>query len=131
MDLPSEAMRLLNDRNTTVTLATTAHDGTVNVATIRAFKAPEPNIIVLAQPGGTQIDNELSQHLKTGRLVSLLCVLTGGQRETAYELICSVKEFQTAGPLYEKFLDALRVRSIDLNGAWILVPVDVIDRSSS
>jgi len=59
MDLPDEAVRLLNDRSAVKTLATTALDGTVSLVNIRGVNAPERNIIVLAQPGGVQIDRSL------------------------------------------------------------------------
>ena len=131
MDLPDEPVRLLNDRSAAKTLATTALDGTVNLLNIRDVKAPEPNIIVLAQPGEAEIDQELWRHLATSGLVSILCVLVSGKREIAYQVICSVREFQTAGPLYEKFLDELRARTVDLKGVWVLEPVDVVDRSFS
>jgi hypothetical protein len=131
MDLPDEAMRLLNDRTATTTLATTALDGTISLISIRGVKAPEANIIVLAQPGGAQIDRELMRHMETSSLVSILCVSTSGEREIAYQVICSVIEFQTAGPLYEKFLDELRARTVDLKGVWVLKPADVLDRSFS
>jgi hypothetical protein len=131
MDLPDEAMRLLNDRTATTTLATTALDGTISLVSIRGVKAPEANIIVLAQPGRAQIDQELMRHIENSSLVSILCVSTSGEREIAYQVICSVIEFQTAGPLYEKFLDELRARTVDLKGVWVLEPADVLDRSSN
>lgn len=131
MDLPDEAVRLLNDRSAVKTLATTALDGTVSLVNIRGVNAPERNIIVLAQPGGAQIDQELMRHMETSSLVSILCVSISGEREIAYQVICSVTEFQTAGPLYEKFLDELRARTVDLKGVWVLEPADVVDRSFS
>ena len=129
MDLPDKVMRLLNDRSATVTLATTALDGTISLVRIQGVKAPEANTIVLAQPGRAQVDQELMRHMETNSLVSILCALTSGEREIAYQVICSVIEFQTAGPLYEKFLDELRARTVDLNGVWVLEPADVLDRS--
>ena len=131
MDLPDEAMRLLNDRTATTTLATTALDGTISLVSIRGVKAPEANIIVLAQSGGAQIDQELMRHMENSSLVSILCVSTSGEREIAYQVICSVIEFQTAGPLYEKFLDELQARTVDLKGVWVLEPADVLDRPSN
>jgi len=71
------------------------------------------------------------RHMETNSLVSILCVSTSGEREIAYQVICSVIEFQTTGPLYEKFLDELRARTVDLKGVWVLEPVDVVDRSFS
>jgi hypothetical protein len=129
MDLLDNAMRLLNDRTATIMLATASRGGTINLTTILAVKAPEQNVILLAQPRGTQIEEELLHNLETGSLISVLCASASAQRETAYQVICSVKEFQTTGPLYEKFIDVLRMRTVDLKGVWVLEPVDVIDRS--
>jgi len=131
MDLPDDVMRLLNDRSAVKALATTALDGTISLLNIRGAKAPEPNIIVLAQPAEAQIDKELMRHMETSSLVSILCVSARGERDIAYQVICSVIEFQSAGPLYEKFLDELRARTVDLKGVWVLEPVDVVNRSSS
>ena len=131
MDLPDDVMALLNDRDAVKTLATIAEDGSTSLVAVKAVKAPEPSIIVLAQTVAKQLDSELLRHMDTGSLVSILCVSARGELEVAYQIICSVKEFQTAGPLYEKFLDELRARTVDLDGAWVLEPVDVIDRSAS
>ena len=131
MDLPDDVMALLNDRDAVKTLATIAEDGTTSLVAVKAVRAPEPNVIVLAQTAAKQLDSELLRHMDTGSLVSILCVSTRGELQAAYQIICSVKEFQTTGPLYEKFLDELRARTIDLNGAWVLEPVDVVDRSAS
>jgi len=131
MDLPDDVMELLNDRDAVKTLATIAHDGTTSLAAVKAIRAPEPNVIVFAQTAAKQLDSELLRHMDNGSLVSILCVSARGELQVAYQIICSVREFQTAGPLYEKFLDELRARYVDLDGVWVLNPVDVVDRSVS
>jgi hypothetical protein len=131
MDLPDDVTALLNDRDAVKTLATIAEDGSTSLVAVKAVRAPEPSVIVLAQTVTKQLDSDLLRHMDTGRLVSILCVSARGELQVAYQIICSVKEFQTAGPLYEKFLDELRARTVDLDGAWVLEPVDVIDRSAS
>lgn len=131
MDLPDDVMGLLNDRDAVKTLATIADDGTTSLVAVKAVRAPEPNVIVLAQTAAKQLDGELLRHMDTGSLVSILCVSARGELQVAYQIICSVREFQTAGPLYEKFLDELRARTVDLKGVWVLEPVDVVDRSAS
>jgi hypothetical protein len=130
MDLPDDVMALLNDRDAVKTLATIAEDGSTSLVAVKAIRAPEPSVIVLAQTVTKQLDSDLLHHMDTGSLVSILCVSARGELQVAYQIICSVKEFQTAGPLYEKFLDELRARTVDLDGAWVLEPVDVIDRSA-
>ncbi|MGA3359313.1 MAG: hypothetical protein ABSC87_03780 [Halobacteriota archaeon] len=131
MDLPDDVMALLNDRDAVKTLATIAENGSTSLVAVKAVRAPEPSIIVFAQTVAKQLDSELLRHMDTGSLVSILCVSERGELQIAYQIICSVKEFQTTGPLYEKFLDELRARTVDLDGAWVLEPVDVIDRSAS
>lgn len=124
-------MGLLRDRNAIKTLATIAHNGTASLTNIKAIKAPEPNVIVFALTNARQVDTELTRHMDAGVLISILCSLAKGDREVAFQIVCGVREFQTAGPLYDKFVDELRARSVDLEGVWVLEPVDVIDRSTS
>lgn len=131
MDLPDDAIGLLNDHDTVKTLATIADDGTMSLVAIKAVRAPEPNVVVLAQVMAKQLYSELLRHMDTGSLMSILCLSARGERQVAYQIICSVREFQTAGPLYEKFLDELRARYVDLDGVWVLDPVDIVDRSAS
>ena len=130
MLLPDSIIGLLRDDKTVKTLATVAHDGTTSLTLIKALKAPEPNVLVLAFTDAKRLDQELVHHMEAGSLVSILCSLAKGDREIAFQVACSVREFQTAGPLYDKFLDELRARSVDLEGVWVLDPVDVIDRST-
>jgi hypothetical protein len=131
MDLPHIVMGLLNDSETKKTLVTVAVDGKTNLTTIKAIKLPKPSVIVLAQVAAKQLNKELLVHMHNGRLVSILCVSVKEEQRTAFQIVCSVKEFQTSGPLYEKFLDELRARYLDLDGVWVLEPVDVVDRSIS
>ena len=126
MHLPDDLMLLLNDSNVEKKLVTLATNGTTNVRSIKALHAPEPTVIVLAQIDA-QLNGELLAYLSHGGLVSILCVSTKGEQLAAYQILCSVREFQTSGPLFDKFLDELRVRSIDLEGVWALEPVDIVD----
>jgi hypothetical protein len=131
MLLPDGVIGLLRDRNAIKTLATIARDGATSLTNIKSLKAPEPHVIVFALTDAKPVDEELVRHMEAGSLVSVLCSLAKGDREVAFQVVCSVREFQTAGPLYDKFLDELRARSVDLEGVWVLEPVDVIDRSTS
>jgi nickel-dependent lactate racemase len=131
MDLPNIVMGLLNDSETEKTLVTVAADGKTSLTNIKSIKLPKPSVIVLAQVAAKQLNEELLAHMNKGRLVSILCVSKKEEQRTAFQIVCSVKEFQTSGPLYEKFLDELRVRYLDLEGVWALEPVDIIDRSSN
>jgi hypothetical protein len=131
MDLPNIVMGLLNDSETKKTLVTVAADGKTNLTNVKAIKLLKPSVIVLAQAAAKQLNKELLAHMDNGRLVSILCVSIKEEQRTAFQIVCSVREFQTAGPLYEKFLDELRARYLDLDGVWVLEPVDIVDRSSN
>lgn len=131
MDLPDIVIGLLNDSDTEKTLVTVAADGKTSLTNVKVIKVPKPSIIVLAQVEAQQLNKELLSHMDEGSLVSILCVSVKAEQRTAYQIVCSVREFQTSGPLYEKFLDELRARYVDLDGVWVLEPVDIVDRSSS
>lgn len=131
MDLSDIVMGLLNDSDTEKTLVTVAADGKTSLTNVKAIKAPKPSVIVLAQVEAKQLNKELLSHMDERSLVSILCVSVNEEQRTAYQIVCSVSEFQTSGPLYEKFLDELRARYVDLDGVWVLEPVDIVDRSSN
>jgi hypothetical protein len=131
MDLPDNVIRLINDSDTEKTLATVTADGKTSLTNVKEIKAPKRSVIVLGQTDAKQLNRELLNHMDEGSLVSILCVSLNEEQRIAYQIICSVREFQTSGPLYEKFLDELRARYVDLDGVWVLKPVDIVDRSSS
>jgi hypothetical protein len=131
MDLPENVIELLNDRDAVKTLTTTDDDGTTSVVNLTAIKAPKPNVIELAEVGAKQLNKELLRYMDAGGLVSILCRSAQKEDRLAYQIVCRVREFQTSGPLYEKFLDELRARYVDLDGVWVLEPVDVVNRSRS
>jgi hypothetical protein len=131
MDLPGSVIGLINDSETETTLATVTADGKTSLTNVKDIKAPKPDVIVLGQTDAKQLNRELLNHMDEGSLVSILCVSSKEEPRIAYQIICSVREFQTAGPLYEKFLDELRARYVDLDGVWVLKPADFVDRSSN
>ncbi|MGZ4922453.1 MAG: hypothetical protein ACXV5H_00590 [Halobacteriota archaeon] len=131
MELPNLIINLLKDGETEKTLVTVAADGKTNLTNIKAIKLPKPSVIVLAQVAAKQLNKELFAHMDNGRLVSILCVSMKEEQRTAFQIVCRVREFQTSGPLYEKFLDDLRARYVDLDGVWVLEPIDIVNRSSN
>jgi len=98
MDLPNIVMGLLNDSETKKTLVTVAADGKTNLTNVKAIKLLKPSVIVLAQAAAKQLNKELLAHMDNGRLVSILCVSIKEEQRTAFQIVCSVREFQTSGP---------------------------------
>jgi exonuclease VII large subunit len=128
MPLRKEVLELYNDPNAIKILAIASRESGLHVIHINSMMAPDSESIILATVAMKEVNKNLIQAMTSGELVSVFAVATAVEISTAYQISCKVKEFQTAGPLYDKFLDQLKARSEDLEGVWILKPVEVIDR---
>jgi len=129
MQLRNDVVDLYNDPRAVKIFAFLSQDIELHLISIDSTMAPDPNTIILANIAMKEVDKNLIQAMNTGRSVSVLSALTLKNTRKVYQIRCKVKEFQTTGPLYEKFLDQLKVRSEDLAGVWVLEPVEIIDRT--
>ncbi len=129
MKLPSYILELLNSVAAVKILGAYTADGTLALVPITLVKAPSPDLILLPQISDTTIQDLLTQIMEEGATASLLCLERQQNENRAYQLVCLVKEYQIAGPLYEKFVDELRVSYAGLEGVWILTPLSVKERS--
>jgi hypothetical protein len=128
MPLRKEVLELYNDPSAIKILVVVSDSG-LQVIHINSMMAPNPDTIILATVAMKEVNKNLIQAMTSRELVSVFAVGTTVEIATAYQTRCNVKEFQTTGPLYDKFLDQLKARSEDLEGVWILKPVEVIDRT--
>ncbi len=128
MELPSYILKLLNSVASIKILGVYATDGTLELVPISLLKAPNADLILLPQMSDQAIQSLLTQIMEEGATVSLLCLEPQQGEKRAYQLACVVKEYQIAGPLYEKFIDELRVSYAGLQGVWILTPLSVKER---
>jgi hypothetical protein len=129
MPLRKEVLELYNDPSAIKILVVVSLDSGLHIIHINSMMAPDPETIILATVAMHEVNKNLIEAMTSGELVSVFAVATTVETSTAYQTRCKVKEFQTTGPLYDKFLDQLKVRSEDLEGVWILKPVEVIDRT--
>ncbi len=129
MQLRSEVVDLYNDPRAVKILAFLSKDIELHLICIDSTIAPDANTIILANIAMKEVDKNLIQAMNTGRSVSVLSALTLKNNRKVYQIRCRVKEFQTTGPLYEKFLDHLKVRSEDLTGVWVFEPIEVTDQT--
>ncbi len=128
MELPSHILGLLNGVNTTKILGVSAADGSLELTPLIMVKAPTSDLILLPQTQDKTIQDLLAQTMEQGRAVSILCLEQLQGETRAYQLECAVREYQTAGPLYEKFMEGLRVSYADLLGVWVLEPQTIKER---
>ncbi len=128
MPLRKEVLESYNDPSAIKILAVVSYESGLHLIHVNSMMAPDPETIIFATVAMKEVNKNLIQAMTSGELVSVLAVETVEEISTAYQIRCKVKEFQTSGPLYDKFLDLLKVRSEDLEGAWILNPVEVINR---
>jgi len=129
MPLSNDVIGLYNDPNAAKILAISSKENGLQLILVNSMMATDPNTIILANVRMKEADKNLIQAMTSGELVSVLSAATIKKALKTYQVRCTVKEFQTTGPLYDKFLDQLKTRSADLEGVWILEPVEVIDRT--
>ncbi len=125
MELPIHVLRLLNRSDITTILGVYKSDGNLALMPLITIKAPKPDLILLPQDREKEAQEDLTTAMEQGQSVSILCVAHVQDARKAYLITCLVREYQTAGPLYEKFLDELRVSYAELKGVWILEPLSI------
>ncbi|MGZ7181185.1 MAG: hypothetical protein ACXVJJ_02930 [Halobacteriota archaeon] len=128
MELPAYILQLLNQSQTTKILGVLDTDGNIELTPFVTIKAPEPGLILLPQNTQKETRNTLTEAMKRGQRVSILCSDELHGEGRSYLITCVVREYQSAGPLYEKFVDELRVTYAGLQGVWILEPLSFRER---
>ena len=129
MPLRNDVIGLYNDPNAVKILAISFKENGLHVIHVDSMMATDPNTIILANVRMKEANKNLMQAMTSGELVSVLTAAPTKNAQKAYQVRCTVKEFQTTGPLYEKFLDHLKVRSEDLTGVWVFEPIEVTDQT--
>ncbi len=128
MELTSYVLELLNRTDTIKILGVYDSRGNLDLLPLTVMKAPTPHIILVPQKVEEETQEQLSSAMEEAQPVSILCLKHLRGEEPAYQITCLVTEYQTTGPLYEKFIDELRVSYEGLQGVWILRPLSVTER---
>ncbi len=128
MELPQPILQLLNKSEITKILGVYSNDGTLHLVPLTIVKVPSRDVILLLQSVEPGIQDALVQVMEQDLRVSILCIEHLKGEMKAYQITCAVLEYQTAGPLFEKFVDELRVTYRGLQGVWILKPLSVKER---
>ncbi len=125
MKLPRHVLELLNRSDTIKILGVYDNDGNLDLVPLATLKAPKFDLILLPQSAGKKTQNYLTNAMERAQPVSILCFEHLRYEEPAYQITCEVREYQTTGPLYEKFIDEMRVNYEGLQGVWILGTLSV------
>ena len=131
MKLPAELLRLLNEPGTGKIIGIYSTNGKLEIVSLASIKAPRPDVILLAQSAEREANKGVIHRMETDDIVTFLFVAMEQGWQRTFRTICKVKELQTTGPLYEKFLDELRANYAELPGVWVLEPLETTDWSQS
>lgn len=131
MPLPKYVQDLFNDPSAIKVLATKSTGEVLHIIPVGSMGAPDPNTIVFAAIFMKEAHENLNKAKKTGEKVSTLAVkviMEKGQF-LAYQARCKVKSFETSGPIYENFKEALKKMGFEIRGVWVLEPVEIYNQS--
>lgn len=123
--LPKDVQDLFNDPQAVKVLATASSQGVLHVIPLGSLSAPEADKVIFAKIMAREASSNLQDGLKKGAFVSTLAV-KGGQ---AFQVRCKAKEFDAAGPLFQKLSETYKTKGLTVQGVWVLEPFEVINQS--
>lgn len=131
MPLPKQAQDLFNDPGAIKVLATCSPKNVLHAIPVGSMGAPDPNTIAFAAIFMKEAHENLKRAKETGEIVSVLAAkaVMEEMKFLGFQARCKVKDFKTEGPVYTTLRDALKNLGLDIRGAWILEPVEVINQS--
>lgn len=131
MPLPKRVQDLFNDPAAMKVLVTCSPKNVLHVIPVGSMGAPDANTIVFAAIFMKEAHENLNKAKKTGELVSVLAAKSVMEEKKflGFQARCKVKGYDTTGPVYTSLRDALKKLGLEIRGAWILEPVEVINQS--
>jgi hypothetical protein len=131
MPLPKHVQDLFNDPPAIKTLATMSPEGVLHIIPVGSMGAPDVNTIAFAAIFMKEAHENLKKAKETGKLVSVLAVKAAPKEGIflGFQARCRVKAFDTTGPIYIVLRDAVKKMGLEIRGAWILEPMEVISQS--
>lgn len=123
--LPKDVQDLFNDPQAVKVLATASPQGVLHIIPLGSLSAPEADKVIFAKIMAREASSNLQDGLKKGAFVSTLAV-KGGQ---AFQVRCKAKEFDAAGPLFQKLSETYKTKGLTVQGVWVLEPFEVINQS--
>jgi hypothetical protein len=129
--LPKRVQDLFNDPAAIKVLATSSPQNVVHVIPVGSMGAPDANTIVFASIFMKEAHENLEKAKGTGGTVSVLAAkaVMEEAKFLGFQARCKVKDYDTSGPVYKGLRDMLSKLGLQVRGAWILEPVEVINQS--
>lgn len=131
LPLPKHVKDLFNDPSAIKTLATMSPEGVLHTIPVGSMCAPDVNTIAFAAIFMKEAHENLKKAKETGGLVSVLAVKAAPKEGIflGFQARCKVKAFDTTGPIYTVLRDTVKRMGLEIRGAWILEPMEVISLS--
>lgn len=127
VEIPAQTMEIMNDPNAVKIIATKAEDGRVHAIRVGSMVAPDNKTVI----AGAILMKRTSKNLETmkqkGELVSLLV----NKELKAFEILATVKDYVTAGPILEGMNAKLKPMGLAAVGVWIFEPKEVWNQSAT
>jgi hypothetical protein len=127
VNLPEEVMKAFNDPKSMKVIATKAANGNVHAIRVGSLMAPAPNMMAVGAILMKETSKNLDEMKKKNELVSLLVSMD----MKSYQVRAKVKDFQTAGPLFDKMNEELKKMGLAARGVYTFEPVEVFNQSAS
>ena len=125
--MPDEVFQALNNPKAGKVLATVHVDGTPHVIQVGSVMAPSPDMIAFGAILMKETGTNLALAKKDKKKVTVLVTF----EMKSYQVNAKVKDYVTAGPLFEKMNEVLKGLGLKANGVWTLEPTDVWNQSAS
>jgi hypothetical protein len=127
VEIPREAMELLNNDRATKVVATKTPEGDVHAIIVGSISAPDPRTIVF----GTLIMHRTSENLKAMREKGELAAVLVAYKAVSYEIRCRVLEQRFEDKELDRMNKLLELMGLEMSSVWYLEPMEVRDQSAS
>ena len=123
--LPTNVMEQFNDKASTKILGTKSDKGDVHMINVGGAGAVDPETIFV----GEIIMKASSENLRLAQKDGSKCSILVTKGMEAYEVRCSVKGYQSSGPMFDQMKAQFKAMGYDLRGVWLLKPEEVWNES--
>lgn len=127
VSIPAETMEVLSDPNAVKIIATKAEDGGVHAIRVGSLSAPDKNMLIVGAILMKRTSKNLETMKKNNELVSILV----NKDTKAYEIKAQVKDFVTAGPIFDGMNAQLKKMGMAARGVWVFEPKEVWNQSAN
>jgi len=124
--IPDEVLKVLNDDASIRVLATKSEAGDVHAIQVGSLKAPAPDTIIVGAILMKRTGKNLQGMKNKGEMVSILA----GSKMDSYEVRAKVKDYVTAGPIYDQMNAALEKLGMKATGVWVFGVEEVWNQSA-